>query len=153
MQNLIPKVHKRYLLLIAGIVWLIAGVNILLIGLPNFAADWGGNYLFAALAIGVFAVFMAFIFGPLVKKHNARVLNLPGEKAPFYRFFDVKSYLIMIFMMTGGITLRNSHIAAPIFIGYMYTGIGSALMGAGVLFLRRFVLAQAAYGKAGFCDG
>jgi len=153
MQKLLPKVPKRYLLLIAGIVWLIAGVNILLIGLPNFAAGWEGNYLFAVLAIGVFAVFMTFIFAPLVKKHNARILNLQGEKAPFYLFFDVKSYLIMIFMMTGGITLRNSHIAAPIFIGYMYTGIGSALLGAGVLFLRRFALAQMAYCKDGLCNG
>lgn len=152
MQNLIPKVPKRYLLLIAGIVWLIAGVNILLIGLPNFAAGWEGNFLYAALAIGVFVVFMAFIFGPLVKKHNARILKLPEEKAPFYQFFDVKSYLIMVFMITGGITLRNAHIAAPIFIGYMYTGIGGALMGAGVLFLRRFVLAQAAQCNADFCS-
>ena len=150
MQRWIPRVPKRYLLLIAGIVWLIAGVNILLIGVPNFAAGWNGNVFYALLAVAVFAVFMTFIFGPLVKKHNARILNLAGEKAPIYRFFDVKSYFIMIFMITGGITLRNSHIAPPILIGYMYTGIGGALAGAGALFLRRFAMAQIAYGNAGF---
>lgn len=148
MRNLIPRVPKRYLLLIAGLVWLAAGVNILLIGLPNFVAGWGGNPLYLLMAAAVFAVFMALIFAPLVKKHTVRILNLPGERAAILRFFDAKSYLIMAFMMSGGILLRNSHLAAPIFIGYLYTGIGASLAGAGVRFLLRFAATQAARSDA-----
>ena len=141
MQKLIPGVPKRVLLLIAGLVWLVAGLNILLIGIPSFVTGWHQNLPYLLLAATVFAVFMRFIFGPLVQKHNARILSMPEGKIPFYRFFDTKSYLIMAFMITGGITLRSSGIAAPIFIGVMYIGIGAALCGAGVLFLGKFALA------------
>ena len=137
-----PKVRKHRLLLIAGLVWLLAGVNILLIGAPAFMGSWHGNLLFAVLSVGVFSIFMGLIFMPLVRKHNARILGLAQERVPVHLFFDGRSYMIMAFMMGGGILLRNSGIAAPIFIGVMYVGIGAALAGAGVLFLRRYVLAQ-----------
>ena len=137
-----PKVRKHRLLLIAGLVWLLAGVNILLIGVPAFRVSWNGNLLFAALSLCVFSIFMGLIFMPLVRKHNVRILGLAQEQVPVYLFFDGRSYMIMALMMGGGIWLRNSGIAAPIFIGVMYMGIGAALAGAGVLFLRRYALAQ-----------
>ena len=142
MQIGFPKVRKQQLLLIAGLVWLLAGVNILLIGAPAFMGSWNGNLLFAALSLGVCSLFIGLIFMPLVRKHNARILGLAQERVPVYLFFDGRSYLIMAFMMGGGIGLRNSGFASPIFIGVMYMGIGAALAGAGVLFLRRYTLSQ-----------
>ena len=134
-------VKKRTLLLVAGLVWLAAGVNILLIGAPQFAAGWGHNWLFAGLALVVFGLFTGLIFAPLVHKHNARILAIDGETAPLHRFFDGKSYLIMAFMMGGGIALRASGIASPIFIGVMYLGIGAALLLAGVGFVQKYCVA------------
>ena len=131
-------VSKRSLILIAGLVWLAAGVNILLIGAPDFAAAWGGQALFALGAAAVFGIFAGLIFVPLVRKHTLRIASIAEPAVPAYRFFDGKSYAIMAFMMGGGILLRTSHVAPPIFIGVMYLGIGAALALAGVLFLRRY---------------
>lgn len=139
-QILIPRLPKKYLLLIAGIVWMFAGGNILRIGVPDFVESWHHNVLYVLDAFIVFAVFMVFIFCRLVQKHNARISNYQEEKVPFYRFFDVKSYLIMIFMITGGLLLRNSHVAPAIVIGILYCGIGASLEGAGILFIDKFVL-------------
>ncbi len=142
----IPQVKKRTLLLVAGLVWLAAGVNITLIGAPQFEASWGGNWLYALLALLVFSLFSGLIFIPLTRKHNTRILGMEGDRAPLHRFFDGKSYLIMAVMMGGGIGLRASGVAPAIFIGVMYLGIGTALMLAGVLFLVRY---RAAYVLAG----
>lgn len=70
MRN-IPTVPKRYLLLLAGLIWLAAGTNILLIGVSNFAQGWDGNFLYGLLAIAVFTVFV-LIFFPMVRKHHTR---------------------------------------------------------------------------------
>lgn len=138
MRKYEPRVPKRTLLLVAGLVWLAAGGNILLIGAPQFAAQWGRQWLYALLALGVFGIFTGFIFLPLVRRHSARIPALTGDSAPLHQFFDGKSYLIMAVMMGGGIWLRASGIAQPIFIGVMYVGIGMALALAGLMFIHRY---------------
>ncbi|HWQ98837.1 MAG TPA: hypothetical protein VN538_12210 [Clostridia bacterium] len=127
------SVHKQTLILIAGIVWAIAGFNIVRIGLIAYQGNftwWRG-----LLSIAVFTVFQVFIFGKMVKKHTARILQYEDERQNFFRFFDTKSYLIMAFMMTLGIGLRVSGLVPTGFIAYFYTGLGASLLTAGVLFL------------------
>ena len=127
------KVKKKTLILVAGIVWAIAGFNIVRIGLLAYAGNitwWRG-----LLSIAVYAVFQVFIFGKLVKKHTERILQYEDERQNFFRFFDTKSYLIMAFMMTLGIGLRVSGPVPNTFIAFFYTGLGASLLTAGVLFL------------------
>ncbi|MFR7479111.1 MAG: hypothetical protein ACLUUJ_09780 [Acutalibacteraceae bacterium] len=126
------KVKTNTLLLLACLVWMAAGGNILRLGLlsyPPFVNVW--NILLSLL---VFSVFGRFIFGPLVKKHRTRIARYEEEKQYFFRFFDGKSFLIMAFMMGGGIGLRASGVAPDVFIAVFYSGLGAALMLAGVLF-------------------
>ena len=126
------KVQKNTLLLIACLVWGAAGFNILKIGLlayPNYLQPL--NY---ALSLLVFAIFQFLIFGKLVKKHTQRINGYVEEKQFFLKFFDVKSFIIMAFMMTFGIVLRATNIAPERFIAVFYTGLGSALALAGLLF-------------------
>lgn len=140
MKNTFPNVRKIYLLLIAGIVWLIAGANIVRLGIIDFTESWGGNILFIFASAIVYALFTRLIFYPLVQKHTQRIMEYTRESLPFCYFFDIKSYLIMIFMITGGLLLRHSHIAPPILIGVLYTGIGASLVTAGILFLIKFAV-------------
>ena len=118
------KVRRNTLLLIAALVWSAAGFNILRIGLlacPPYRTVV--NYLLSALVFTVFQVFM--------------------------KFFDVKSFIIMAVMMTGGIWLRSSSVAPDWFISFFYTGLGASLLLAGLLFACNFAKAAlAAKGKA-----
>ena len=130
------KVKKRTLLLIACIVWAVAGFNVLRIGIlayPPYLSPV--NFLLSGI---VFAVFQYFIFGRLVKKHTKRIKNYTEETQFFLKFFDVKSFLIMAFMMGGGIYLRASSLAPDIFIAVFYTGLGASLLLAGILFGRNY---------------
>lgn len=83
-------VKKRTLLLIAGIVWLIAGFNVARLGILS------------------------------------------------YRVIDLKAYLIMTCMMSGGIGFRASGIFPDIFVAFFYSGLGCALALAGVVFTRNY---------------
>ena len=142
MQRMVPRVAPKYLLLLAGIFWMFAGGNILRIGIPDFVANWTQNILYLLIAIVVFAVFMVFIFYRLVQKHNTRIMSMEKEKVPVFHFFDRKSYLIMIFMITGGLLIRSAHLFPAIVIGVLYCGIGVSLEGAGILFLHKFIRAM-----------
>ena len=126
------KVKRNTLLLIACFVWCAAGFNILRISVLAYP-DYLGIVNFASSLI-VFAVFQLFIFGKLVKKHSTRIAGYEEERHFFLKFFDVKSFAIMAFMMAGGTALRSSGVAPKRFIAVFYTGLGASLLLAGVLF-------------------
>ena len=130
------KVKRNTLLLLACLVWSAAGFNIIRIGLMAYPAYLTAvNYLLSVL---VFAVFQWFIFGKLVKKHTARITSYLEERHFFLKFFDGKAFVIMAVMMTGGIGLLVSGLAPERFIAVFYTGLGGALLLAGLLFGRNF---------------
>ena len=136
------KVRRNTLLLIAAL-----GFNILRIGLlacPPYRTIV--NYLLSAV---VFTVFQIFIFGRLVNKHTARISAYEEELHFFLKFFDVKSFIMMAVMMTGGIWLRSSGVAPDRFIAFFYTGLGASLLLVELLFACNFAKAAlAAKGKA-----
>ena len=127
------KVKKINLLLIAGIVWMIAGFNILRIGIISYKSNI--SILNIIISLIIFSLFWFKIFNKLVNKHTARIAKFEDEFQKFYKFFDRPSFLIMIFMMSFGIGLRASNILPDKYIAIFYTGLGSALFLAGLSFL------------------
>lgn len=126
------KVKKINLLLLASIVWMIAGFNILRIGVISYHNNLRAiNFL---ISVVIFLVFWSMVFYKLVKKHTLRIVHYEEEMQFFLKFFDVKSFCIMAFMMTFGIGLRVSGICPNVFIAIFYTGLGTALFLAGLLF-------------------
>ncbi|MCR6514259.1 hypothetical protein M4I33_05105 [Clostridium sp. LY3-2] len=130
------KVHKNYLILIAGIVWSIAGFNIVRLGVIAYKDHV--TILNIILSVVVFSIFLGMIFYKMVQKHVVRILDYK-EKQYFYKFFDLKSYIIMAVMMGGGIYLRYSGLVPDTFIAFFYTGLGLALLLSGILFLIKYV--------------
>lgn len=86
------KVKRNTLLLLACLVWSIAGFNILRIGLMAYPAY--RTILNILLSILVFGVFQKFVFGKLVKKHTDRINSYEDERHFFLKFFDRKAFLI-----------------------------------------------------------
>ena len=130
------KVKKKTLLLIACFVWTIAGFNVLRIGILAYPAYLSALNIF--LSVVVFTIFQGFIFGKLVKKHTVRITGYTEEYQFFLKFFDMKAFMIMAVMITGGIALRVSGLAPERFIAVFYTGLGASLMLAGILFGRNY---------------
>lgn len=131
------KVQTKYLLLLAGIVWAAAGINILIIGLREYGPYW--SPINVALSVAVFAVFQVFIFGRLVKRHTARITSYTEKTKHFWAFFDLRSFLIMAGMIALGLWLRNSSWVPRVFIAVFYTGLGASLLLAGIQFACAYV--------------
>lgn len=91
--------------------------------------------LHVALSALVFFLFWTKVFHPLVDKHVIRIHGYEDEYKRPWNFFDKKSFLIMAFMMTFGITIRTFNLLPERFIAFFYTGLGMALAMAGILFL------------------
>lgn len=96
-------VKKRTLLLIAGIVWLVAGYNVARLGVLSYLVierEWY-HYVLS----GVTFILFGAMFLKMSRKHTKRIVGYDGMR-PFWYFFDIKSYLIMAIMMGGGIGYR-----------------------------------------------
>lgn len=130
-------VRKKTLLIIASIVWLLAGFNIIKIGLMTYAPYI--NVINILLSFVIFGLFWFMVFQKLVNKHTIRIQSFEMEKQWFWKFFDLKSFMIMFFMMTFGILIRSYHLLPDVFIAVFYSGLGSALFLAGVLFGKNYL--------------
>ena len=131
------KIKKRNLLLMAFAVWFAAGFNVALIGLKLYRPYI--TVLNIILSCAVFGIFQYFIFGRMVKKHTVRIKTYKEEKQFILKFFDVPSFMIMAFMMSGGILIRKAELMPEIFIAIFYSGLGLSLALAGILFLINFI--------------
>lgn len=130
-------VKKRYLLLIASLVWLFAGLKVLSLGLEAYKTNF--TALNVLLSIAVFTIFWLMVFNRLVNKHTVRIKAYTEERRYFWNFFDLKSFIIMAIMMTGGILIRKYSLLGVNFIAFFYTGIGAALSLAGLKFMYNFI--------------
>ena len=116
--------------------WTIAGFTILRIGILAYQPYLSTVNLF--LSVVVFAVFQHFIFGRLVQKHTKRIIGYAEDSQFFLKFFDMKAFIIMAVMITGGIYLRTSGLAPKHFIAVFYSGLGASLFLAGILFGKNY---------------
>lgn len=130
------KIKKENLLIIASIVWIVAGFNILRIGIESYRAHVTIINIF--LSIIVFLIFWFIIFYKMTIKHTNRIRSYKENMQPFWNFFDTKSFFIMAFMIGFGITIRTFNLAPDVFIAVFYTGLGTALFMAGLLFGKNY---------------
>ena len=128
-------VNRQFLLITAGIVWIIAGTNILRIGIVtwmNSTQDWMFKIGEATV---VFLLFFVFIFRKLYYKQTRRIEEKKEDKNCPFSFLDVKSWIMMVFMIALGITIRSLHLLPDSFISVFYTGLSIALILTGILFI------------------
>jgi hypothetical protein len=131
-------INKNTLILLAGLVWCVAGAMVCKIGLPLLLDLGSTRLILYPLAVVVFLIFYFLIFSRLVVRHTERIRQRPESKLPFWNFFDRSSYVVMVIMMAGGMWLRLSHIVPDWMIAFFYSGLGIALFSCGVRFLAGF---------------
>lgn len=129
-------VSKQALLITAGIVWIIAGLNILRIGIVTWKDSSQDDLFKIAEATAVFLLFFVLVFRKLYYKHTKRIEEKKSDKNCPFAFFDAKGWIIMTVMITLGIVVRVFHLLPDTFISVFYTGLSVALTITGILFVR-----------------
>ena len=119
------NLSKRILLFEAAIVWTFAGSVLLIRGCSMLEATSGFSWAKIIGCILGGLIFFVFVFLKISRKHVQRILSLPGDMHPFYEFFNTRSYLMMLSMISLGIFLRKSSIVplASLSLGYITMGI------------------------------
>ena len=137
-RKLHPRVSKRVLLLISGTVWGFASSKILLIAIAsiNNTENLLRYYLTGFI---MFIPFFYFILRKVVNRYSERIFSFTDERVSIFRCFDVKGYLLMIFMITLGITARRLPFIPPLYLGTVYFAIGLSLGTAALYFLYKMI--------------
>ncbi|HHY28229.1 MAG TPA: hypothetical protein GX523_16070 [Desulfitobacterium dehalogenans] len=131
-------VKKQYLLLIAGCVWMFAGLIVMKTGYPFLQKSASLGLILLGASI-IFLIFYLKIFSKLVRKHEIRIRGYEEDKVAFWKFFDKKQYVIIVIMMSGGILIRFYHLVPNWFIAFFYSGLGFALFSCGTRFVARYI--------------
>lgn len=122
-----PAVPKYILLILSGLLWAYAGFILI-----HYAYLWLSEentsmaLLFASFGLISGLLVHFFGFSRVVTKNLKRIAEMP-EKPCIFGFMSWKSYLLILFMMTLGISLRLSPLPKP-YLSIIYIGIGSALI-------------------------
>lgn len=123
----------KTLTLLAGIVWLIAGINVCKIGIETWATLPSTTVLMVVGCVLTLAAFSA-MFVRMVFKNIRRIEQIPVGQRRAWHMMSLKSYAIMAFMITLGLLLRRSPAVPATFIAWFYVGLGTALATAGIVY-------------------
>lgn len=126
LDKLKPAVSKYWLMALAGLMWSLVGIMLCrsaFIWLKAVPVHW-------ALALGSLGLISAlaacrFGFSKIALKNIDRLCNLP-TKTCIFAFQAWKGYLIIVFMIILGITLRHSPVPRHV-LSVIYATIGGAL--------------------------
>lgn len=136
----ILPVAKRHLLLANAIVWGAPGVKILVTGIQSYLAIWPSNRIIV-LAMGTVLVLTGFVwmFDRIVRRYSDRIMDFPQKKKSILAFLPVKGWILVIFMMCLGISLKHIPGVPTEFFASFYCGLGPALIAAAAQFLSKWI--------------
>jgi len=123
-----PAANRKVLVFLAGLVWSIVGLGLILAAVNWLsAADSGVVY---AVVFGLLIGGMIYYFGfsPLAATNLTRIYSqAPGkDKVCIFAFQNKRSYYIVIIMILMGYTLRHLPIS-KIYLSPIYLAIGLGL--------------------------
>jgi hypothetical protein len=135
LRKFTPRADKKVLIFLAGLMW--CGVGVMLI---RYAVSWLSVFSVKVQAIffvtGFSAALLIHLYGfsKIADKNLRRLLPMEEKKCVF-SFMTWKSYIIVLFMVSLGITLRHSSLPKQ-YLSIVYNGIGLALFLSGTNYLR-----------------
>ena len=126
LEKLKPAVSKYWLMALAGLIWSVVGImlcRMTYIWLRAVPERWA----LSMGSLGLISALVAYRFGfsKIALKNIARLCLLP-DKTCIFAFQAWKSYLIIIFMIILGITMRHSPLPRHV-LAVIYATIGGAL--------------------------
>jgi hypothetical protein len=134
-----PGIPKRYLLLVAAVVWTFAGGMLFTKGLSYLLAhpEMLLIRLIAGALVGV--AFFWLLFMKISLKHINRIKSIDVVRPCIFSFFDFKGYLMMGGMISMGIALRHFDFINKTYLFNFYVAMGIPLLLSAVRFLWAWV--------------
>jgi len=133
-----PSATKHMLFLLAGAMWVAAGIMLCFMAFKWLKAYEGNSaLLFAGAGLTFSLIIHHFGFLRVVDKNLGRIMQME-EKPCLFSFMSWKSYLVVLVMVSAGIALRHSQIPKE-YLSVLYLGIGAALILSSIRYLRHLL--------------
>ena len=126
--------NRKHLYIVAAVIWGIPGTIISVKGISAYLTQspdhlWWLLLITASVLTGFF-----FMFRRIVNRSCDRIVSLP-DKVRIWQTFPVRGWILLVFMMGLGITLKNIPGIPPAFTASFYTGLGPMLIVSSFRFL------------------
>ena len=141
------KSEKWHLYLTAALIWGLPGGIITTKGVGAYAQLHSRPWWLFAITLIVLASFY-LMFRRVVAKYSAHIEGLAAPY-PIWKTFPLTGWLLMLFMMSLGMSLRHIQGIPTEFFASFYSGLGPMLLLSAVRFLRRINANGSKHGDAG----
>lgn len=134
----ILPVNREHLLLMQVLCWLGPGIKVFTTGIQAmlYVNTTHPERVWWLMLIAIMVtITFSLMFNNFIKRYTARILNFPERKKSLFAFFDLRGYVLIIFMMGLGISLKHIPCMPVEFFAGFYPGLGTALSIAGVRYL------------------
>lgn len=139
----VPRVPKRSLLVIAAFAWIIAGSMLLRRGYLLSGNIRHSHWLSIFISIIAGGLFYLILFRKISYGHVNRIMSLESERPSIFSFFSLRSYILMTFMISGGIFLRKSGVVFPGTLSLLYITMGVPLFISSLRFFYNWIFYSA----------
>ena len=126
-------IRRAYSYFLAAAIWGIPGVNIAVKGVRAYMLMRPDDLWWLMLVTVAVAVFFFIIFRCVVRKYSERIASLPEEVA-VWQIFPIRGWILLVFMMALGITLKYIPSVPQTFTAAFYSGLGPMLIVAAMRF-------------------
>jgi hypothetical protein len=123
-----PGIPKRYLLLVAALVWTFAGCMLLFRGFSMLLLFPKLLWLKIVISLVAGIIFYFALFSRISKKHAQRIIVMQIERSCLFSFFNLRSYIMMAFMISMGIALRKTGLVPLEYLSLFYVAMGTPLL-------------------------
>lgn len=127
-------VPRRFLYLIAALIWGIPGITITTKGVSAYSNIQPSQLWWLLVATACVIIFFFWIFRRVSGRYIERIATLP-ERCPPYQTFPPKGWVLILFMMGLGIALKFIPNMPIQFTASFYSGLGPMLILSAVRFL------------------
>ena len=126
---------RRQLFTMAALIWGIPGISITIKGVAAYRDITLGDIWWLLLITATVNIAFYFMFSRIVAKYIERISALPDNVTPLMTF-PVRGWILLIFMMGLGITLKYIPDVPSEFTSSFYCGLGPMLIHSACKFLR-----------------
>ena len=130
-------IRRAYTYVLAAVIWGIPGVNIAVKGIRTYMLIKPDDLWWLMLITLIVAAFFFIIFRRVTRKYSERIASLP-DRVMIWQIFPPKGWILLVFMMGLGITLKCIPAVPMSFTASFYSGLGPML----ILAALRFVAAM-----------
>ena len=130
-------IRRAYTYVLAAVIWGIPGVNIAVKGIRTYMLIKPDDLWWLMLITLIVAAFFFFIFRHVTRRYSERIASLP-DRVMIWQIFPPKGWILLVFMMGLGITLKCIPAVPMSFTASFYSGLGPML----ILAALRFVAAM-----------